>query len=135
MLLPVWTTTADDGTKDTYGNKIINDNAWHLAWVCICLLGATILSMVVLLLFFYSTMRYEADVVPALTLLSAIGFWQGYQLIRERVWSRPFYSIISLSLAICSIVVGILLAITGYEERFRHLNRPLLEQIVRFFSR
>src|SRR5574341_349082 len=112
-----------------------NKESWLLLWVSISLLGAAVLPFAFLLSFFYSTMRYLADIIPSLALLSSIGFWQGFQLMQQKTYIPILYSLACAGLVGFSVVVSILLAVTSYDERFKHLNRPLLEQLIRLFGR
>ncbi len=111
-----------------------NRKRWLLIWISITLIGSALLSFMVLLFFFYATMRYLEDVIPALVLLSVLGLWQGLQRLNQRPRIRIIYSLASIFLVSFSMISGILLAVTGYEERFRHLNRPLLQELIRFFG-
>ncbi len=105
-----------------------------LTWVSLSLLGSALLSFVVLLIFFYVTMRYLEDVVPSLLLVSTIGFWCGYRYVINKPWLRTLYALVSIGLAGYSAIASLLLSITGYEERFRHLNHALLNQLVNIFG-
>ena len=55
-----------------------------LRWVNLSLLGSTFLLFSTILLYFYQTMRFLADVTPQLALLSGIGFWQGLQYFKVK---------------------------------------------------
>jgi hypothetical protein len=107
---------------------------WLLAWVSIGLIGSAILSFSFLLLVSGSTTRYLEDVVPSLALLASIGLWQGYEFAKRRRPYRILYSLMVLGLAGFSGLAAILLAVTGPEERFRHLNHALLQHIISFFA-
>jgi hypothetical protein len=124
-------------TKMLLHQNIAEPNKEHrlLLWTTLSLAGSVILAFAFLLLFFYATMRYLADIIPSLALLASIGFWQGDQFLRRKPLVRALYSFACVGLALISILASILLAVTSYDERFRHLNRPLLEQLIRFFGR
>jgi hypothetical protein len=112
-----------------------NKEHWLLLWITLSLAGSVILAFAFLLLFFYATMRYLADIIPSLALLASIGFWQGDQFLRRKPLVGALYSVACVGLALISILVSMLLAVTSYDERFRHLNRPLLEQLIRLLGR
>jgi hypothetical protein len=75
-----------------------------------------------------STMRYLADVWPCLAVLSVIGVWQ-HRTALSRAGAAPrrrmTFSAVVLSLASGTVVVGMLLSITGYYDHFLHHNPDL----------
>jgi len=85
-----------------------------LAWIISGLFGSFMLTFVSLLTFFWSAMRYMEDFMPALVLLSVIGFFYGDQLFSRSPYKRKPYFIIGIILANASAVSGILLAISNY---------------------
>jgi len=89
-----------------------------LNWTVIVLAGVPLLGFVFLLSFFWSAMRYLDDFVPALILLSAIGFWQGYQLLLRKEKNIKLYAAVGIVFAIFSIVNSTLLAISVNDARF-----------------
>ena len=74
-----------------------------------------------ILVYYYETMRFLADVIPSLTLLSSLGFWQGYCYLRQNPISRYSYIFFSIGTAISSIMISMLLAMTGYSNGFQQL--------------
>lgn len=92
-------------------------------------------AFIFILLYFFPTMRQEMDVVPLLALLAVFGLWEGWRhLGAHRLW-LGFYGLASLTFILGSIVIGCLLAVTSYDNRFQHLNRDLLRELIRFFGR
>lgn len=82
-------------------------------------LGVTSLSAFVFLLtFFWAAMRYIEDFFPSLIILSVIGFWQGYQMLADKPALQKKYVSIGLALAIVSIVMSNLIAISINNLRF-----------------
>jgi hypothetical protein len=71
-----------------------------------------------LMCFFWSAMRYLEDFIPALLVLSVIGFWQRYGSRMEKPAALKTYTLWSLMLALISIVLSILLAISINDARF-----------------
>ncbi|WKZ35730.1 MAG: hypothetical protein QY332_19135 [Anaerolineales bacterium] len=71
-----------------------------------------------LMTFFWAAMRYMEDFVPSLMILSVIGFWQGYQILANRPALRKSFIFVGLALAIVSIVVSNLVAISINDLRF-----------------
>jgi hypothetical protein len=62
--------------------------------------------------FFWAGMRYLGDFLPLLTILSAIGFWQGYRLAAHKSLINTLYILAGIILASISIIMGTLLAIS-----------------------
>jgi hypothetical protein len=87
-----------------------------LTWLCLSLAGVALLIFVFLLLFRYASMRYLADIVPPLLLLSVCGFWEGGRLLGGKALARRAYFILGVGLAAVSILVSVLLAIAGYAD-------------------
>jgi hypothetical protein len=123
--------------QDQY-NKVTSDNyagRGSLPWLSISLLGITAVSFITLLLYYYCTMRFVEDFIPALTLLAVLGFWQGYYFLSQRLYFRFIYCFISMGLATFTIVTGTLLGISSYTERFRYINPALFNNMMKFFAR
>jgi hypothetical protein len=106
-----------------------------LPWLSIGLLGIAAVSFITLMLYYYCTMRFVDDFIPALTLLALLGFWQGYRLLSQKRVSRLIYEFISLGLGAFTIAAGLLLGVSSYAERFRYLNPELFIYIIKIFSR
>jgi hypothetical protein len=87
-----------------------NGSQKELTWLLLVLCGTVILALGQLALFFSSSIRYEMDFMPALTLLAVLGFWQGYEALRSKPSARYFYSAIGVGLAFLSILMSVLLA-------------------------
>lgn len=104
--------------RKRFGTDANDDQKNALNWILNVLIGVALLGFVFLLAFFWSAMRYLYDFVPALILLGAIGFWQGYQQLTERKKSTKLYSGIGIALTVFSIINSTLLAISVNDARF-----------------
>jgi hypothetical protein len=102
--------------------------------IAIALILGSILAVVPTLFFVVSTARYLADVVPTLVILSSFGAWEWVAARRRR--SRSVGGVLLLIWVAClaSVIVSLLLAVTGYDSRFELLNPELFDRIVRFFA-
>jgi hypothetical protein len=101
--------------KKNQGNRPNEDpRIASFNWITSSLIGAFLFSFLCLLMFFWVAMRYAEDFMPALILLSIIGFWQGYQATRPSSNKGKMYSAVGLILAGLSIVTGMLLALSTY---------------------
>lgn len=96
--------------KDLFGVK--DNGTDFLDWIITCLIGTFLCAFGLLLISFWTTIRYLADFMPALTMLSILGFWQGYQLLAQKPRYQRLYSILGIILAVASIIVNILLSIS-----------------------
>lgn len=90
------------------------DNPVSLNWIITGLLGSFALPFLSLLAFFWAAMRYAEDFMPALILLSIIGFWQGYQWLPRPSRQGKIYASLGSLLAGLSILTAILLALSIY---------------------
>jgi hypothetical protein len=64
------------------------------------------------MVFFWVGMRYWEDVMPSLMVLSVVGFWLGYQNLVNKTLTKRLYIVSVLFLAIASILLSTLLAIS-----------------------
>lgn len=104
-------------------------------WTAVVLLGAALLAFIPILLFIVTTMRYLADCIPILMVLSAFGFWHGGRVLANRRWALALYQLVGACLGAITVILSLLLAITSYAARFEHLNPALFDLLTRFFTR
>jgi hypothetical protein len=99
------------------------------------LFGSFIFALTPLLMFFWLSTRYMMDFFPELILLSIIGFWQGYQLLRQRPAPRIIYSFIGIALALITIIVSNALGLSSHTARIKAYNPELWNFLINFFDR
>jgi hypothetical protein len=99
------------------------------SWIILCLFGAVILGFAPVTMMYGSTMRYLADVTPSLVILSMIGVWQGFRLLRAKALARRTWISVVSAFAFLSITFGILLGVTSYFNDFKHHNRVLFDYL------
>lgn len=104
-------------------------------WTIFTLTGTLLLAFGPVLLYMTSSMRYLADGVPLLVLLATLGFWQGAQSLTKMPGFHRLFVLLVVLLTLMSAVISLLLAVTGYEARFEHLNPVLFDQLTRLFMR
>lgn len=97
---------AEDSSKDS--------KTASLNWIIVSLIGSFVLPFLSLLAFFWAAMRYAEDFMPALILLSIVGFWQGYQSLSQTLKQGKIYTTLGVILAGVSIIAAILLALSMY---------------------
>jgi hypothetical protein len=105
-----------------------------MTWLTIALLGATVVQFLLVQTYIVAAMRYQADFMPTLMLLAALGLWQG---LAERIRlgkSVAAYSWMAMALMTWTSVAGMLLGITSQFARFENLNPALFDRLVRFFT-
>ena len=103
-------------------------------WTALALSIGTLLAFAPILLFISATMRYLGDVVPLAVLLASLGFWLGLEFLSGRCAARGWFVAAVIGLTLFSAIVSLLLAVTGAEARFEHLNPVLFEQLSRWLT-
>jgi hypothetical protein len=76
-------------------------------WLVIALGGASLISLVIILLYYFTAMRFSFDFMPGLLLLAAMQFVQGSLLTK----SSRGYLILAVVLFIFSVLANILIAL------------------------
>jgi hypothetical protein len=119
-------------TKTPYKRDQFGDDFFR--WMALTLTGAALLTFVPILLFIAGNMRYLADVVPLLILLSAFGLFMGRQYLAGKPTEIFWFNVLVVVLTLYSLTVSLLLAVTGAEARFEHLNPILFDKLTRWFT-
>jgi hypothetical protein len=102
---------------------------WLITWLS----GSFLFGFGFFLVFFWVAMRYFADFIPALVILSVIGFWQLHRPLSRRPASRIVYVLIGIGLLAISVIASNLLALSINSGRFRQFDPVLWRQLVNFF--
>ena len=84
-----------------------------LNWITTSLIGSFLVAFTCLLTFFWAAMRYAEDFMPALLLLSIIGFWRGYLSLTQDPKKGKMTAIFGTALAGISVIIGTLLALSN----------------------
>lgn len=108
-VLPLFLFRSKRSRANVPENHIDDSHLSSLHWITLSLGGSILLAIFLLITFFWSGMRYAADFLPSLAVLSAIGFWQGFQVFGH----KRNYRIAGIVLASISILVSSLLAIAA----------------------
>ncbi len=104
-----------------------------LGWITTALWVACLSALAIVGTFFWSAERYMVDFVPALFVLSLMGYWQlGRTLSRPR-GSRVLYVLIGLTLFGVTVLASNLLAVALNADGFRALNPILWRQLGNVF--
>jgi hypothetical protein len=105
-----------------------------LPWVWWMTGGATLAILGSLSIFIASNLRYLMDLVPLLSILSALSIW--WTLVyfeKSRPWKTALYVLLIL-LGVVSIVFGLLAGLGEYPYRFQTINPQLYSALARFFG-
>lgn len=98
------------GNSETYS---VEGSGYRLmTWISLSLSGSFFIAFLIILFFFWAGMRYLGDVLPLLTILSVLGFWQGYRFPAHKPLAKKLYIIFGIILASVSIFISTLLAIS-----------------------
>ncbi len=81
-----------------------------------------------------ATMRYLADVSTGIVLVAIWGLWWLIDRLRDRVWPRRAVIAGAVLLALATVVLGVLLGFTGYDDMFKWHNPRLYERLTRALS-
>lgn len=106
---------------------------WQL-WTLIVLGAALVPAAGVVLLYYDVRMRYLAEFLPSLMLLSVLGAFQGYRWLQRRPVIRRLYTLVAVCVALASVGTSLLLALAENYGRFRHYSPQLMKQLVVFFA-
>jgi hypothetical protein len=121
-------TTSGEGNRSQVETVPSIEGDPDLTRILASLVCAIVLSFLPVLLMVGSTMRYLADVWPCLAVMSVVGVWQRRRALARcgtPPRRRKTFNTIVLSLASGTVVVGMLLSITGYYDHFLHHNPDL----------
>ncbi len=104
-----------------------------LNWIVLALSGGTLVAGGYILVYYYGTMRYLADVTSMLIVLSIIGFWIGYRFVETDWIVRSVYVGIGIILAGISLVFPNMLALLS-SQNFNVYSPQLLPALDAFFK-
>ena len=102
-------------------------------WCVASFAALTLLMPVVFLAAFSTTMRYLADFSTGAALLAVWGGWSMLGAVRGR-WSRRAVVALLVSLAVATVLIGLLLGVEGYDGMFKGHNHELYESLRRRLS-
>jgi hypothetical protein len=99
-------------------------------WWAAALLGSVLLQFVLLLLYFFSAIRYQAELLPLGFLLTCLGIWQVERSLESRPGWRRFFWLAVTALALYSLAIGLLGGFAVGDKRFE-ANNPHLYSLLR----
>jgi len=99
---------------------------WHLLALGLSFFA----TLVTLQAFFFIAMRYLLDAIPTLTLLTVAGFWHGF----KRFKNNKIHAAIGILWLAHTIIISLVISISGNLEAFKILNPDLLKQMAWLFK-
>ena len=127
-----WQFTKTFGLKQVH--PLSTNPETKVIWWAAALSGATLLVFSTTLLLIWATMRYMVDVIFLATLTSTLGFFIGLIFLGNHPGWRKLFVILVILITVASIIISLLLAITGYDSRFEKLNPALFEFLTRLLT-
>jgi hypothetical protein len=115
-------------------NSTEQKDASRFNWVVISLFGSFFTSLLFFLSFFWAGVRYLADFMPALVMLSVFGFWQSYRYAGKSLLLRFAVATLGLALIGITIVNSNLIALSISSAKYREFNPELWRQLIKFFN-
>jgi hypothetical protein len=103
-------------------------------WLWVMLIGGPALAFAVTVSFMMKTMRYLADFVPLLLLLTAVLTLSEIERYRGRVWQRKLLLATLVVLGLAGVMIGLLINFTNTDLRFMNINPVLFEQLSGWFG-
>ena len=104
-----------------------------MRWLITTLAAGGLIGFAPALFFENVTMRYLLDGVPCFTILAAVGFWS----LLGRLSTTPRRAMLTIVVMVVGAqsILGILLALTGYNGNFAYYNPGLFQAMKGFFDR
>jgi hypothetical protein len=103
-------------------------------WTAFGLTGASLLAFAPILFYIAGMMRFLGDASALIIVLSVFGLFMGRQYLEGKSTPLFLFKGLVIILTLYSIIVSLLLAVTGAEARFEHLNPVLFEALTRWFT-
>ena len=103
-------------------------------WVVLLFTGIFLAEFIPFVSYFWVETRFFADFTPPLAILGMIGFWRGFELLRDRPLWRNAYTALGVVLIVFSILMGLALGLGAHWEAFKEFNPVLWKALYRNFQ-
>jgi hypothetical protein len=103
-------------------------------WTAFAMTGAAFLAFAPILVYIAGMMRFLGDAVPLIILVSTFGLFMGRLYLEGKPSQLFWFNFLVIILTLYSAIVSLLLAVTGAEARFEHLNPILFDLMTRLFT-
>ncbi len=111
-MIPLIGLLSDLFKRDPATHSLKSGEHGLLTWLTLNLTVACFASFFLIMLYFWAGMRQLGDFLPLLTILSVVGFWQGYRLSAHKSAINTLYILSGIILAGISILMGALLPLS-----------------------
>ncbi len=101
-----------------------------LRWILASLAVTFLAVFFTLQAFFFVAMRYMLDAVPTLAILTVIGYWHGFEIIKN----RKFYIAATSLLLVYTLSISLVISYSGNLELFRIHNPELVQRLAWMFD-
>jgi hypothetical protein len=118
----------------SFGNIRYSENSM-LLWFGASLLGYILIQTAVLLVFVSTSMRYLADITPALIVLSSLYVGLHIRSFEENGYWVKAIKYLWLFTALLTVIAGLLIGLTGGQNNFLNKNPQLYHQLLEWFNR
>jgi hypothetical protein len=102
-------------------------------WTVLLLFGIFLAEFIPFVSYFWVETRFFADFTPPLAILSMLGFWKGYELLKDKPIWRVLYVTLGILLVLYSILMGVSLGLAAHWEAFKEFNPDLWKALYRKF--
>jgi len=103
-------------------------------WVWAIVGGAAVCSLTALMVFIMTTMRYEADLIPILTVFTALTLWWTLDWLRSRPSAVRLVLLLAAVLIFLSLAISLFANFQNGDKRFLTNNPELYSALAHFFN-
>ena len=96
--------------------------------------GGALCSLTALSVFIMTTMRYEADLTPLLTVFTALALWWTVDYLRSHPGAARLVLLLAAVLVFVSLAISLLANFQNSEKRFPTNNPELYSTLAHFFN-
>ena len=101
----------------------------HVGWLALTLAACAAVAAVPALVLALSSVRYQADWTSFVLILATIGFWSGHRRLASRPVAQRLWRHLAFGLALVTMILGPLLAVTSTSGHFEKHNPALLKRL------
>jgi hypothetical protein len=130
---PVWSAIRGETTWSAVPSPLPVHLARRFRWVYLAVGGAILVTVGILLVYISASMRYELDILPSLAVFASLGFAWGYQALCAHPTLRRIYIALACMLILYTMIVGLLLGFSGYNNHFGTANPELYSRLLHLF--
>ena len=106
----------------------------NLRWIWWLITGAVIVSILTVISFFFSTMRYIADFYTLLIILQAMCIWWGLDFLKNSPFWRRGLLVVVITLGLIGMIIGLLACMNDPYDRLKSINPELFSSMANFFQ-